>query len=122
MPKFKKSRGYVQKNNPFKMYKSPAKVALKGNQDKLPMDLQKEILASPGKMTGSPLHQTMEDFVPAFEGADVSEQDYKREQIIDLEDRIGDIKEDIFNQEGGATAAQKKAMAELRKQLAKLRG
>ena len=62
MPKFKKSRGYVQKNNPFKMYKSPA------------------------TMTGSPLHQAkgddslMEDFVPAFPGADISEEEYKKKQ------------------------------------------
>ena len=38
---------------PFKMYgKSPMMKALVGNQDKLPVELQKEIKASPGKMYG----------------------------------------------------------------------
>ena len=43
------------------------------------------------------------------------------EKIIDLEDRIEFIKEDIFNQEGGATAKQKKDLAALKKRLAELK-
>ena len=44
-----------------------------------------------------------------------------REKIVDLEDRIGFIKEDIFNQKGGATAKQKKDIAAMKKRLAALR-
>ena len=43
------------------------------------------------------------------------------EQINDLEDRIEFIKEDIFNQKGGATAKQKKDMAAMKKRIASLR-
>tara|TARA_R100001594_G_scaffold122682_2_gene158909 strand:+ start:214 stop:540 length:327 start_codon:yes stop_codon:yes gene_type:complete len=43
------------------------------------------------------------------------------EEITDLEDRIEFIKEDINNQEGGATNAQKKDLAALKKRLAKLK-
>ena len=43
------------------------------------------------------------------------------EKITDLEDRIEFIKEDIFNQEGGATAKQKKDLAALKKRLAELK-
>ena len=43
------------------------------------------------------------------------------EKIADLEDRIEFIQEDIFNQEGGATPAQKKDLAALKKRLAKLK-
>ena len=43
------------------------------------------------------------------------------EKIIDLEDRIGFIKEDVSNQEGGATAKQKKDMAAMENRIAKLR-
>ena len=35
--------------------KTPAKKALKGDQDKLPMELQNAIKAAPGKMYGSPV-------------------------------------------------------------------
>ena len=45
----------------------------------------------------------------------------KMEQINDLEDRIGFIKEDIFNQEGGATTKQKKDMAAMKKRIAKIK-
>ena len=71
MPTFKKARGYVQKNNPFKMHKSPA------------------------TMTGSPLHQAkgddslMEDFVPAFEGADISEKEYKNRIYVSNSNKAG---------------------------------
>ena len=44
------------------------------------------------------------------------------EQISDLEDRIGFIKEDINNQVGGATAKQKKDMAAMEKRISKIRG
>jgi hypothetical protein len=43
------------------------------------------------------------------------------EKIIDLQDRIGFIKEDIFNQEGGATAKQNKDIAAMEKRIAALR-
>ena len=38
------------KKAPTKMKKAPMKKALKGGQSRLPVELQKEILASPGKM------------------------------------------------------------------------
>ena len=38
------------KKAPTKMKKAPTKKALKGGQSRLPAELQKEILASPGKM------------------------------------------------------------------------
>ena len=41
------------------------------------------------------------------------------EVIIDLEDRISFIKEDISNQEGGATPKQNKDLATLKARLAK---
>jgi len=43
-----------EKQSPIRMYKTPLKVALKGDQDQLPENLQKEILASPAKMYDSP--------------------------------------------------------------------
>ena len=43
-----------EKETPIRMYKTPLKVALKGDQDQLPENLQKEILASPAKMYDSP--------------------------------------------------------------------
>ena len=43
-----------KKETPIRMYKTPLKVALKGDQDQLPKNLQKEILASPAKMYDSP--------------------------------------------------------------------
>ena len=43
------------------------------------------------------------------------------EQINDLEDRIGFIKEDIFNQEEGATAKQNKDIAAMEKRITKLK-
>ena len=45
---------YEGKPSPIRMYKTPLKVALKGDQDQLPENLQKEILASPAKMYDSP--------------------------------------------------------------------
>ena len=43
------------------------------------------------------------------------------EQINDLEDRIEFIKEDIFNQEGGATAKQNKDIKAMEKRIASLK-
>ena len=43
------------------------------------------------------------------------------EKINDLEDRIGFIKEDIFNQKGGATAKQNKDIKAMEKRIATLR-
>ena len=42
-------------------------------------------------------------------------------QISDLEDRIGFIKEDIFNQKEGATAKQNKDIAAMEKRISKIR-
>ena len=44
-----------------------------------------------------------------------------QEKIIDLEDRIEFIKEDIFNQEDGATDQQEKDIATLKAKLKELR-
>ena len=44
-----------------------------------------------------------------------------REKIVDLEDRIGFIKEDIFNQKGGATAKQNKDIKAMEKRIASLK-
>ena len=45
----------------------------------------------------------------------------KIEQINDLEDRIGFIKEDIFNQKEGATAKQNKDIAAMEKRISKIK-
>ena len=72
-----------------------------------------------------------------YEDLDLSKVNYKRlpsehkdtkitggslqEKIIDLEDRIEFIKEDIFNQEDGATKQQEKDIAILKARLKELR-
>ena len=48
--KMKKKSAMTMKKAPTKMKKAPMKKALKGGQSRLPVELQKEILASPGKM------------------------------------------------------------------------
>ena len=48
--KMKKAPIKMAKKSPAKMKKAPIKKALKGGQSRLPVELQKEILASPGKM------------------------------------------------------------------------
>tara|TARA_B110000977_G_C11010451_1_gene467463 strand:+ start:1136 stop:1342 length:207 start_codon:yes stop_codon:yes gene_type:complete len=45
-----KKAAMKMKKAPTKMKKAPMKKALKGGQSRLPVELQKEILASPGKM------------------------------------------------------------------------
>ena len=45
-----KKAAMKMKKAPIKMKKAPIKKALKGGQSRLPVELQKEILASPGKM------------------------------------------------------------------------
>tara|TARA_R110002012_G_scaffold3664_1_gene17220 strand:+ start:581 stop:793 length:213 start_codon:yes stop_codon:yes gene_type:complete len=46
----KKSTMTMKKKSAMPMKKAPMKKALKGGQSRLPVELQKEILASPGKM------------------------------------------------------------------------
>jgi hypothetical protein len=45
-----KKAAMKMKKAPTKMKKAPMKKALKGGQSRLPVELQKEILASPGRM------------------------------------------------------------------------
>jgi len=45
-----KKTAMKMKKAPIKMKKAPIKQALKGGQSRLPVELQKEILDSPGKM------------------------------------------------------------------------
>ena len=79
-------------------------------------------------MAGSPLHQGRQRKLKKGKTLKTEHKDtyvYKgenfSEKITDLEDRIEFIKEDIFNQEGGATAKQKKDLAALKKRLANLK-
>lgn len=51
----------------------------------------------------------------------VEESKRKQARITGLEDRISFIKEDIGNQDGGATEQQKKDMAKINQELAILR-
>ena len=52
----------------------------------------------------------------------IYEGDNKQEKIIDLEDRIGFLKEDAFNQDGKLNKDQQAAMDSLTTRLKKLRG
>lgn len=52
----------------------------------------------------------------------IYEGDDKREKIIDLEDRIGFLKEDAFNQDGKLNKDQQSAMDSLTTRLKKIRG
>jgi len=52
----------------------------------------------------------------------IYEGDNKQERIIDLEDRIGFLKEDAFNQDGKLNKEQQTAMDSLKTRLKKLRG
>ena len=78
-------------------------------------------------MEGSPLHQGRQRKLKKGKLLKTENPDTEvtggsmMEKINDLEDRIGFIKEDIFNQKGGATAKQKKDIAAMKKRLAALR-
>jgi hypothetical protein len=52
----------------------------------------------------------------------IYEGDNKQQKIIDLEDRIGFIKEDAFNQDGKLNKDQQSAMDSLTTRLKKIRG
>ena len=70
---------------------------------------------SPAKQNGGGLLPSENPDTHVYKGDDMGEK------INDLEDRIEFIKEDISNQEGGATAKQKKDMAAMKKRIAKLK-
>ena len=79
-------------------------------------------------MAGSPLHQGRQRKLKKGKTLKTEHKDtyvYKgenfSEKITDLEDRIEFIKEDIFNQEGGATNKQNKDIKAMEKRIATLR-
>ena len=79
-------------------------------------------------MEGSPLHQGRQRKLKKGKTLKTEHEDtwvYKgenfSEKIGDLQDRIGFIKEDIFNQEGGATAKQNKDIAAMEKRISKIK-
>ena len=79
-------------------------------------------------MEGSPLHQGRQRKLKKGKTLKTEHEDtwvYKgenfSEKIGDLQDRIGFIKEDIFNQEGGATAKQNKDIKAMEKRISSLK-
>ena len=68
----------------------------------------------------SPLKQKNQLFEGEHPDTYIYEGDNKQEKIIDLEDRIGFLKEDKFNQ-GSLTDVQQTAMDSLQARLANLR-
>jgi len=70
----------------------------------------------------SPAQQKNKLFKGEHPDTYIYEGDNKQEKIIDLEDRIGFLKEDAFNQDGKLNKDQQAAMDSLTTRLKKLRG